>query len=235
MKKLIYSLFTLIVFITNAQSQNDTVWINGVPRISKHRAVGMSADEPSSPLKKDDYLLEVSYGYPFIPYQEGNVFGSAFTQSSKLRKITKNTNHLCLRTDYQLNQEFSVGLEFTYASIVFDYTRIYSSFTGNSVVTKDSVFSASAQKIRFLAKMGYHFNISDRFDAFGTAGFGFKQFTYTTADASAQSNNLVNEVIPVAIRLSLGGRFFLSDNIAIHFEGGVGGPIMQIGISYKMN
>ena len=82
--------------------------------------------------------------------------------------------------------------------------------------------------------MGYHFNISERFDAYGTMGFGLKLFSYSSRDSYA-SSNVSNIGFPLAIRLSLGGRFFLTDNIAIHVEGGIGGPMMQVGLTKKMH
>ncbi len=210
----------------------DTVYVNGVPKIMKKKKY---EDAEGSPLEKDDYLIEVSYGYPFSPLQEARMFGVGLINNTRAGKVARNTNHLCARLDYQLNSEVSVGLEFTYASMEFDYFRTYSVYNGTYTMQYDSLYGAKATKIRFLAKMGYHFNISDRLDAFATAGFGYKQFTYSSRDHYLTTNNFVNEIIPVAVRASVGGRFFLNKNLALHVEGGIGGPIMQIGLSFRFH
>jgi len=222
----------LLLFVGLSSQAQDTVMVNGVPKIYKKKKV---EDYDASPLVKDDYLIDISYGYPFAPLQEAQMFGINFFSNTRTNKMIRNTNHLCARMDYQLNSEISVGLEFTYASMEFDYVRSQTIQSGSTTVITDSLFGAKATKIRFLAKLGYHFNISDRLDAYGTAGFGFKQFTYSSADYYLTTNNLVNEILPIAVRASIGGRFFLNKNMAIHVEGGIGGPMMQIGLTFKFH
>lgn len=231
MKRIVF-LFAIILLITQKfTAQHDTVWVNGVPKINKHKR----AEELNpTPLKKDDYLLEIAYGYPYMPLNENYFFSS--TSTARTTKVLKNSNYLCLRTDYQLNEEYSVGLELTYAQATYNYNRSYpSAFNGSTTITyKDSTFEAKATKLRFLVKMAYHFNISEKLDLYGTAGFGFKQSTLSTRDSYYSSTDN-NTTIPVAVRLSVGGRFFLTDNWAICAEGGLGGPLMQIGLSLKMH
>ena len=234
MKKLIL-LFVLGLCMSNhLMAQTDTIWVNGVPKLNKKKNINIEELNPS-PLKKDDYLFEVSYGYPFMPLKESNFFGLGNLSSANLIRTIKNSNHICLATDYQLNDEFSVGLELTYASADFEYNRSYTLGTSTIPNRKDTIYAAHAKKIRFLAKISYHLNISERFDAFGTAGFGVKQFVYTTKDSQINNADVSNSIFPVAIRVAIGGRFFLKPNLAIHIEGGLGGPLMQIGLSYKMH
>lgn len=231
MKKIILLFVTILLINEKFHAQHDTVWVNGVPKISKRKR---PEELNPSPLKKDDYLFEVAYGYPFMPLND-NYFYTG-NSSTKTTKIVKNTNYLCLRSDYQLNDEYSVGLELTYAQATYEYKRSYpAAYNGSTTITyKDSTFEAKASKLRFMVKMAYHFNISEKLDLYGTAGFGFKQFTVSTRDSYYSSTDN-NTTIPVAIRLSVGGRFFLTDNWAICAEGGLGGPLMQIGLSLKMH
>lgn len=233
MKKILACLVFIILVSDFVYAQTDTVYINGVPKIRK-RGSSIEELEPS-PLKKDDYLFELSYGVPYAPVKEADFFGLDLFTNTVVGKTIKTTNHICARVDYQLNKEYSVGLEFTYASTSFSYIRHYAVRTGTTLTSIDSSFTAKATKVRFLAKMGYHLNISEKFDAYGTAGFGYKEFRYSTKDAYVNTTDFFNKIFPVAIRVSLGGRFFLKENIAIHVEGGIGGPLMQIGLSWKMN
>lgn len=230
MKRLIFLFASILLITQKFNAQHDTVWVNGVPKINKHKK---TEELNPTPLKKDDYLFEVAYGYPFMPLNDSYFMSNS---SARTTKVLKNTNYLCLRSDYQLNDEYSVGLELTYAQAMYQYNRSYpAAFNGSTTITyKDSLFEAKSTKLRFLVKMAYHFNISEKLDLYGTAGFGFKQFTVSTRDSYYSSTDNYN-VIPVAIRLSVGGRFFLTDNWAICAEGGLGGPLMQIGLSLKMH
>lgn len=236
MKQTVIFVLFLIGVIPHLFGQYDTLYINGVPTLQKKTIPGIT---DSSPLVKDDYLFDISYGYPFVPIREAESFGINLFSNTTAFRTTRNTNHICARTEYVISDEYSVGLELTYAQMGFSYTRKYVSSTSNgtSVTTKtsDTTFTAKATKVRLLAKVGYHFNISEKFDAYGTAGFGFKSFTYSSRDNTLYSIDVVNQILPVAIRCSVGGRFFFDKNIALHVEAGIGGPIMQIGLTYKMH
>ncbi len=231
MKKLLV-VALLNLFVGETIIAQDTIYVNGVPKITKKKTY---EEVHASPLVKDDYLIDLSYGVPFNPVREAGIFGIDLFESTTNSQITRNTNHLCGRVDYQLNEEYGVGLELTYASIQFEYKRLYSVRSGTNIVVRDSAFITTASKIRFLAKMSYHFNISDRFDAYGTVGFGYKQFKYGTRDNYLTTTSFANQILPVAIRASIGGRFFVSKNVAVNVEGGIGGPIMQLGLSFKMH
>lgn len=189
-----------------------------------------------SPLVKDDYLIEISYGVPFVPLREANFFGIGELSDVTGSKTNKTTNHFCANADYVLGGEYSVGLELTYASTEFSYHRNVAVNPGGiPIVYHDSVFNAKASKVRVIAKMSYHFNLSERFDAYVTGGFGYKSFTYQTNDKVFSTSSFVNQIYPIAVRLSVGGRFFVNNKTAVHVEGGLGGPMMQIGLSFKLH
>ena len=230
-KQHVLTVIIWLSFLLYVKAQ-DTVYVNGKQKIYKN---GISADDYQSPLIKDDYLLEFSYGYPFVPMQEASFFGlDIFSETSNKRTIS-NTNHLCFRADYQLNNFYSVGLELTYANQQLEYIRKYYSPINPNAPSTDTTYQATVSKLRLLTKINYHFNISERFDAFGTAGFGYKQFNYSTRDTYLSSNDVINEILPLAVRFSIGGRFFINKDVAVHVEGGIGGPMMQIGITYKLH
>lgn len=232
MKKLIKLYFLFTCCLTLNLFAQDTVFINGKPKIYKN---GINTTDEQSPLVKDDYLIEFSYGYPFVPIREAEFFGLDIFSETYKKRIISNTNHLCFRADYQLNNIYSIGLELTYAAQSLEYVRKYFSPINPTQPSTDTTYQATVTKLRFLTKIGYHFNISERFDAFGTAGFGYKQFSYSTRDTYLTSNEVINDILPLAIRLSIGGRFFVSKDFAVHVEGGLGGPMMQVGLTYKLH
>lgn len=229
------SFFVFAIFVSiSSKAQYDTIYVNGVPKITKKKV----AMESVSPLKKDDYLLSASYGVPFSPLWEASFFGLDYLGTGiNSSKSTSNLNHICLNADYQVSDDISVGLEFTYAAINIQYTKRYGIGTsgGSTSGYVDSSFSARFSKTRFLVKMGYHFNISERFDLYTTAGFGFKQFNYVSKDYNLSSTDYLSRILPLAVRASVGGRFFFNPDLALQVEGGIGGPLMQIGLCYKMH
>lgn len=237
MKPLFFFTLSLLAILASNKlsAQYDTIYVNGKATVNRGKKI--IDRTPASPISKDDFYFDISFGYPFMPLREAQAFGINLFTNTQQKSIKRNTNHICARAEYQLNEELSVGLELTYASSEITYLRSYAPSYSNSVTINypDSTFNATANKIRFLAKTSYHFNISDKFDAYITGGFGFKKFTYSSRDLYLTTSNLTNEILPVAIRASIGGRFFLNKNVAIHVEGGIGGPLMQMGLTYKMH
>lgn len=219
---------------TNNSQKEPIRIVNGVPVYSN--SYGNDPTMGPSPLVKDDYLVEISYGVPYAPLREANFFGISELSQASNSKTAKTTNHICGNVDYFLGGEYSVGLELTYASTEFSYQRnVAVNPRSIPIVYHDSTFSAKASKLRVIAKMSYHLNISERFDAFITGGFGYKSFTYQTNDGVLSTSSFANQIYPIAVRLSVGGRFFINNKTAVHVEGGLGGPMMQIGLSFKMH
>ena len=72
MKKISLFLFLFSCLVCIKTTAQDTVFINGKPKIYKN---GVNTTDEQSPLIKDDYLVEFSYGYPFVPIREAAFFG----------------------------------------------------------------------------------------------------------------------------------------------------------------
>lgn len=232
-KKLI--LFALLSIAVQTNAQYDTVYVNGIPKVFNKKNGGNTPDATSSesPLKKDDYLFEFAYGYPFLPESEAKYFGVSLGSLNN-NLINVSTNHIMGRVDYQLNDLFSVGLEGTYAYKSWDYSYRIARSQGTITTNKDTLISAKATKLRVLAKFSMHTNFSERFDGYITAGLGYKDFRVTYRNPYS-SNVSFSSGPPIAVRLAVGGRFFLNPKTALNIEFGGGGPLMQIGLSFKFH
>jgi len=225
----------LLMSFNRLAAQLDTVYVNGVPKVYKkdNKNKGENVNH-NSPLLKDDYLVEFAYGYPFLPENEASFYGVNLG-STNSNAININTNHIMGRVDYQLNELFSLGLEGTFAHKSWDYGyRISRVSSGTITTVKDTLISAKATKIRVLAKFSVHTEISERFDGYITAGLGYKDFrvSYKNPYSSIVS---YSSGPPIAVRLAVGGRFFLNPKTALNIEFGGGGPIMQIGLSFRFH
>lgn len=230
-------LFSLVFVstLTQVKAQYDTVYVNGIPKIfnKKNATNDETAMANNSPLKKDDYLFEFAFGYPFLPENEASYYGVNLGSLNN-NLVNVNTNHIMGRVDYQLNDLFSVGLEGTYAYKSWDYSYRIARTQGTVNISKDTLINAKATKLRMLAKFSMHTNFSERFDGYITAGLGYKDFRVTFRNPYSSTISYSSGP-PIAVRLAVGGRFFLNPRTALNIEFGGGGPLMQIGLSFKFH
>lgn len=131
------------------------------------------------------------------------------------------------RIEYMLSDVVGVGVDFGYVNTTVSYKEDIGS--GNYYN-----YEISAPKITALFKMNFHFSKSDKVDAFGGIGVGWKNRTFNFktndpdfVDSSAES------LFPVGLRASFGVRYFLTENIGLGAEIGLGGPLLSFGISTK--
>ena len=130
-------------------------------------------------------------------------------------------NHLGGRIEYLLWSNIGLGVEYTYAAFSFK-------FQGSKTNYSLAVF----KKQRVLAKFNFHFATSEKLDPYLTAGIGYSS-TKLFSDEPDYIPETVN-VLPVALRVGIGLRYFFSDFIGMHIEAGLGGPLMQAGVSFKI-
>ncbi|MEQ1734740.1 MAG: outer membrane beta-barrel protein [Bacteroidia bacterium] len=182
-------------------------------------------------VKEGTILINVDYGFPFwlgslVSNVNSSSGGAAVTGVS-----VKNLNHICGKAEYMVTDKVSVGLEYTYAQVAFSYED-YANNGSSTVITYNDLIV----KQRALINMGIHFGESDKFDPYMAFGVGYKGLSYRTSNPSL--NDLRDAIdaykaIPVAIRIGGGFRYFFTENIGVNAEVGIGGPLVQGGISVK--
>lgn len=89
------------------------------------------------------------------------------------------------------------------------------------------------RKYRILAKMSYHFATSEHFDPYLTWGAGYKN-TKIYSNEPGEIRDVNVNLVPLAFRAGIGMRYFFTDAFGVNAEVGLGGPIVQGGISFKL-
>jgi len=165
-------------------------------------------------LNKSDMIIEAYYGFPYLM---GTFVKLAL---DSLNVHATNYNHVGLRFEYLLTKKFGVGLEYTYALLSVRYQQNLNNYTANM------------SKQRFLAKAYYHFWEDGNFDAYITGGVGSSMTGITSNDPRNRVNEDVT-LFPISIRGGIGFRYFFNETFGINGEMGIGGPLIQGGISIK--
>ena len=166
-------------------------------------------------LTKSNTVIEAYYGYPYM----GGILLKAALDSFNVH-IT-NYNHVGLRFEYLIMKDFGIGLEYTYALMNIRYQQ------------NTNIYTASMSKQRFLGKVYFHFLEDADTDAYVTAGLGSSMTLITTNDPKKKVNENVT-LLPLSIRGGIGFRHFFNETFGINGEVGIGGPLIQAGISIKL-
>jgi opacity protein-like surface antigen len=180
-------------------------------------------------VKEGTILVDAYYGFPFwwgtlLKAANNSAGGTAVTDA----KVT-NTNHIGGRFEYMVNEKIGIGAEYTYAKASVTYTEIISNGSGG---TTSNSYTDAIIKQRAMLRMGIHFGESDKFDPYMCFGAGYKGSTYKSNYPGASGSTTFN-FVPVAIRIGGGFRYFFTENIGVNAEVGIGGPLVQGGISVK--
>lgn len=165
-------------------------------------------------VEKGTIIIDAFYGYP---YYNGVILRALVNNTIG---NVHNTNHLGGKVEYMVNDNIGIGAEVTYADASVSYRdSLYRTYT------------AGVSKLRVLAKMNFHFATDANIDPYCTVGAGIKQTTFY--DNSTSGVEWTGNLIPVAFRMGVGLRYFFTDAIGVNAEVGLGGPMMQGGISFK--
>lgn len=132
-----------------------------------------------------------------------------------------------LRGEYLVTDKFGIGLEVTYASGKRVYTY---SENGNAYIV-----TGEHNKMRVLPTFNFHFLDNEKVDFYLALGAGLKNVNYTwTSTNPDESDELDLPTGKISSKLGIGTRIFFTDNIGVNFAFGIGGPLINGGLSVKI-
>ena len=165
-------------------------------------------------VKQGNVIIDAYYGYPYIT-------GAIIKSVSNSGSSVKNLNHIGGRAEFMISDQVGLGVEFTFANASISY---------NDSANLNQ-YTLGIRKYRILGKMNYHFATTESIDPYFTIGAGLKKTTFY--DNGTNNNEFSFNLVPVAIRFGVGVRYFFNDFIGLNAEVGLGGPLMQVGVSVK--
>jgi len=86
-----------------------------------------------------------------------------------------------------------------------------------------------------LARMNIHFGSSDKLDVYWGFGIGYRtnNFKYYTTDPDDETVLAWKALLPIGFETTMGVRYYLTDNIGIYAEAGLGKSVAQAGLAIK--
>ncbi len=152
------------------------------------------------------------------------------------------------RVEYLLADNFGIGIDFNYEVSGYGYGYMSNEYNEATMVYDYVAMNYEyKEKIsRIMLRLNYHLVQNDRVDAYAGFAAGYKNLnksgvrTRVSTGVETEDTDLLLEedlfpiAFPVAFRLAVGARMYLTDNIGAHVElGAFGGGLIQLGISAK--
>lgn len=196
-------------------------------------SVGLSGISKAQ-VSEGSIIIDPYYGFPN--------FGKAIAQElidasgEDLEEVRiSGIGPMGLRAEYMLADQIGLGFDIIYNSwgATFDIDS-----TGSDGVTRPYETKLTMSRIRVQARINYHFVTSDQLDAYVGFGAGYNNRVYslkTELEGYDDSNLLGSEPssLPASARVALGMRYYLTENIGLNGELGLGGPLLSAGVSIK--
>lgn len=180
-------------------------------------------------VSKGNLIIDAYYGFPNL-YK--TVFKAAYANSGEeLNLKIGGIGPLGGRIEYMLADKIGLGLDIGFSNTTIDYQE-YDSFDDR---TYD--YELKTQKLGVMVTFNYHFlQNADKFDAYAMAGAGYGNRTFdSSSNDPFYTSESFNGLIPVALRIGAGMRYFFTDNIGLNVAIGLGqGGILNAGISVKI-
>lgn len=176
-----------------------------------------------------DIIIDVYYGYI-----NKDVWQATITKAPNGK--TSTIGPTGARIQYMASDNFGIGVDISFQKRSGTWSDTYSQWnsTTNSYENIDYNATYSTTKIKAMIRTSWEFVNTEKFTMNWANSFGYKQVSRIWTDPYNEFD-LSGLSIPLAIRSALGVRFYFTDNIAIHAEGGVfGGGLLLGGVSIKL-
>lgn len=167
-------------------------------------------------INRYDIIVDGFYGYPYLM----GAYLKQFLADSLGVTNSKNFNHLGVRVEYMKWKRIGLGMEYTYALLTFKY------------LGAGGYHNAGVIRQRLLAKFNFHFATGEKIDPYLTAGVGYANMKIYSEEPGIKSETI--PLLPLALRIGIGMRYFFTERFGINAEVGIFGPPAQIGMSFKL-
>ena len=192
-------------------------------------------------MKKLFFLVLTAVVFAVAPTNEinaqqesGQVVVSAGAGYSLISRILSGTNQtslppVYLNVDYGVTENFSIGLAGSYSSYSYDDVITTIDANGNTV---EEAFSVSGTRNTIAGRALFHFGDNPNLDQYAGLRAGMTLWGYS--DSGLLTEDDLNGNV-FSFRILYGARAYLTDNLAVNLEIGLGSPyLFNGGISYRL-
>ena len=178
---------------------------------------------------------------PYLGFPNLGRLSAQITDTSILEKQDQKFSGIGpsgFRYSYMFSDAFSIGIDLMYNTLNEKYRTSQDVYMNNAWTTINKNMLVSTQRLRVHVRMNFHFLASNAMsDSYLGVGFG----TNNKWKKTSENGNVIEKIsgseaviLPFSFRLCYGYRYFFNYNWGIHGEVGLGGPLLSLGLSYKI-
>jgi opacity protein-like surface antigen len=173
-------------------------------------------------------IIDLNHGFPNF----SNILEDAVNTGTSTEIKGTGFGPSSIKYEYMITDRIGLGAEFNYANSTVSYRDIGSN--GNTYN-----YEVSIPRFRIMPKFNFHFGTSDIADFYASVAAGYSSFSFNTKtndpDYIAEDEIDINPT-NIAFRLALGTRVFITDNVGLGMEIGLGGgALIAGGLAFKIN
>ena len=135
----------------------------------------------------------------------------------------------------KVNNNVSIGFDVIYGFAKAQYSITDSVFTNGQWSSETNDYSISKRRLRPQFRINRHFTTGSNLDHYvGFAVGGNSRWTKEYVNKVLITENTKESTIGLSMRLCYGFSYSLTQNIGLGGEIGLGGPLLQMAVTYKL-
>jgi hypothetical protein len=135
----------------------------------------------------------------------------------------------------KVNDNVSIGFDVIYGFAKAQYSITDSVFTNGQWSSETNDYSISKRRLRPQFRINRHFTTGSNLDHYvGFAVGGNSRWTKEYVNKVLITENTKESTIGLSMRLCYGFSYSLTQNIGLGGEIGLGGPLLQMAVTYKL-
>lgn len=175
--------------------------------------------------EQNSTIITIGYGVPNLGKAIFNIY------KDELGFYTSGIGPIHAKYEFGLTDHFGIGVSIGFVDFKAAWLTKYHN-ANNELQEYEEGFKGSSFGI--MARGNYHFSTSKRLDPFVGFGIGYNRMSFGWFSEYEYADELsLSFPIPFATELSIGARYYLSDNIGAYAELGWGKSLLQAGLSMK--
>lgn len=204
--------------------------LHGLATVATIAAFATTTESRAQAFDEETNSVSVGYGFVTLLGSINDSFDSYNdTEYSQLGPIYAKFEHA-------VSDHLGIGVNFAYATNEWNYRYGYDS-NGDGV--DESQYEATNKRVTWsaLARLNWHFGDNDKFDPYAGFGLGYRNasWTYSTNDPGGSDSGVTfKTLVPLGLEMTIGARYFFTENIGAYLEVGAAKSVVQAGLAIKL-
>jgi opacity protein-like surface antigen len=166
-------------------------------------------------------------------YGVGSFIGALNASFESYADINTSTlGPIFFKYEYGITEELGLGVNVAYGTNSWQYR--YNSLDANGA---DVTYTETTERVHYsvLARLNYHFGSEEKFDPYFGVGLGYRNAIWSTesTDPFGTSGVSLRGFFPLGMELTIGARYFFTENIGLYAELGAAKTVVQGGLAVK--